>query len=90
MSKIQIVDFYADWCGPCKMMAPAIESVTKETKGIELVKINVDDDAHYVSRMRVTSVPTIILIKDEQEIARSSGLMSKQKLLEFVQNNLNI
>ena len=82
--KTVLVDFYADWCGPCKMLAPVVESVAAENDDIKVVKINVDDAQDLAIKYQVMSIPTIVIIKNGQEINRSVGVVSKTDLLEMV------
>ena len=71
-----MVDFWADWCGPCKMLAPLIESLDKEYEGrVTVGKVNVDDEQELAIRYGVMSIPTVIFFKDGQEIDRKVGVM---------------
>ncbi len=79
-----LVDFYADWCGPCKMLSPIIESVAKENETIKVVKINVDNAQDLAIEYQVMSIPTVVVIKDGQEVNRSVGVVSKSEILEMV------
>jgi len=84
-----IYDFYADWCGPCKSLAPILESVAKE-RNIELKKINVDEDPDGLSvDYKIRSVPTIVVVENKVEIGRFSGTKSKEDLNKFF-DNLNL
>ena len=84
-----IYDFYADWCGPCKSLAPILESVAKESN-IELKKINVDEDPDGLSvDYKIRSVPTIVVVENKVEIGRFSGTKSKEDLNKFF-DNLNL
>ena len=82
--KTVLVDFYADWCGPCKMLAPVVEEVASEKGDIKVVKINVDDAQDLAMKYQVMSIPTIVIIKNGQEVKRSVGVVSKTDLLEMV------
>ena len=71
-----MVDFWADWCGPCKMLAPLIESLDKEYEGrVTVGKVNVDDEQELAIRYGVMSIPTVIFFKDGKEIDRKVGVM---------------
>ena len=81
-----LVDFYADWCTPCKMMSPIIEEVSNEFKGkIIVLKINIDECPDIAQKYSVMSIPTIILFKNGEATKTSVGVTSKEKLVEMVQ-----
>ena len=87
--KIALVDFYADWCGPCKMMAPIVEQLAEEYKGQAVIgKLNVDDEPFVSSRYRVLSIPTLMFFKDGKEVDRIVGAVDKtvieEKLKSFI------
>ena len=74
-----MVDFWADWCGPCKMLAPLVENLDKEYEGrVTVGKVNVDDEQELAIRYGVMSIPTVIFFKDGQEIDRKVGVMPPQ------------
>ena len=78
-----LVDFYADWCGPCKMMLPIIEELANELQGKGKVgKINVDENQDLALKYDVMSIPTLIIFKDGKEIKRFVGVRDKNELLE--------
>jgi len=76
-----LVDFYADWCGPCKMIAPIIEEIANECNDIIVGKINVDDDTPIAIKYNVISIPTLIVFKNGQEIKRIVGYTTKENIL---------
>ncbi len=81
-----LVDFYADWCTPCKMMSPIIEEVSNEFKDkIIVLKINIDECPDIAQKYSVMSIPTIILFKNGEATKTSVGVTSKEKLVEMVQ-----
>ena len=82
--KTVLIDFYADWCGPCKAYSPIVESVAAENEDIKVVKINVDNAQDIAIKYQVMSIPTTVVIKNGQEINRAVGMMSKSDLLEMV------
>ena len=76
-----IVDFWADWCGPCKRLSPAIEELSAETEEVKLCKVNVDEQPQLASRFRVMSIPTLIAFKNGEV---SVGLIPKNAILDLV------
>ena len=78
-----IVDFYADWCGPCQMLAPVLEQLDKETS-IKVVKINVDDIPEIARQFRIMSIPTLMLFKDGKFVKKELGYMPIERLREFI------
>lgn len=82
---VKLVDFWAVWCSPCKIMEPVIEEIEKEFKGkIEIVKINVDDNAEMASKYGVMSIPTYVVEKDGKEVGRKVGVTSKAELVKLI------
>ncbi len=76
-----LVDFYADWCGPCKMMAPAVDAAADSYAGrVKVGKLNVDESSDLAERYGVMSVPTLILFRNGQEVKRTVGLQSRAAL----------
>ena len=82
--KTVLIDFYADWCGPCKMLSPIIESVANENEDIKVVKIDVDNAQDLAIKYQIYSIPTIVVIKNGEETNRSVGIASKSQILEMV------
>ena len=78
-----VVDFYADWCGPCQMLAPVLEELEKET-GIKIIKINVDDIPDLARAFRIMSIPTLLLFKDGKFSKKELGYMPIERLREFI------
>lgn len=77
-----LVDFYADWCAPCRMMEPAVESVA-ERDGFEVAKVNIDENQRVASAYGVRSVPTVVLFEDGEAVRRDVGAKSEEELVEF-------
>lgn len=76
-----LVDFYADWCGPCKMMAPVVEEIAEELQDkVKVGKINVDDNQDLAMEYNVMSIPTLIIFKDGKEDKRFVGVTDKEEL----------
>lgn len=87
--QLMLVDFWADWCGPCKMLAPVIEALGDEYEGKAIVgKINVDDEQELAIRYGVMSIPTVIVFKDGQEVARKVGVMPAGEFTAVLDNYL--
>ena len=82
--KTVLIDFYADWCGPCKAFSPVVEAVASENEDIKVVKVNVDDAQDLAIKYQVMSIPTTVVIKNGQEVNRAVGMMSKSDLVEMV------
>lgn len=83
ISDVAVVDFYATWCGPCKMFGPIFEEVSTGNK-INFVKVDVDNYSDIARKYGVMTIPTIILFKEGQEIKRHIGFMSKDEFNEFL------
>lgn len=83
---IVLIDFYADWCGPCKNFAPIFEEFSKEVSDVKCVKMNVDESTS-ARTYRVMSIPTVILFKDGEVCDRFIGSMQKKDLVDFVNKN---
>lgn len=82
-----LVDFYADWCGPCKMLAPILEDVAKELPNLKIVKINVDSAQTLSQQYGVMSIPTVYLFDGGMNVGRFVGVKSKDEIIDFVQNS---
>mgnify|MGYP000241748274 CR=1 FL=1 len=82
-----LVDFFANWCGPCKMMSPILKEV-KDALGdaVSIIKINVDTNQQLANRYQVKGVPTFILFKNGKQIWRQSGVLQKTELLSIIKN----
>lgn len=79
-----IIDFWADWCGPCKRLSPAIEELSKETTEVKLCKVNVDEQQELASRFRIMSIPTLIAFKNGEVYNTSVGLIPKNEILNLI------
>lgn len=81
---LALVDFYADWCGPCKMMAPIIDAIANERQDITIGKVNVDENPVLSSQYKIMTIPTIIVFKNGEIANQISGLRSKDQLLDLL------
>ena len=79
-----LVDFWAEWCGPCKMLLPTIEELAGEVTNAKICKVNVDEQPELATRYRVMTIPTLIVFKDGQAVANSVGVKSKSAILEML------
>lgn len=84
------MDFYANWCGPCKIMEPILAEMEKEMSGqIRITKIDVDQEQDAISKYGVMSIPTYIIVKDDKEVDRSIGAISKEALAQKIKSYLS-
>ena len=87
-AKPVLVDFHADWCGPCKMQAPILKEVSAEVKDrAKIIKIDVDRNQALAKQYQVQGVPTLILFKNGQPVWRQSGVVNKQHLINVIAQN---
>jgi len=84
-----LVDFYADWCGPCRAIAPVVEEIAAElTTKLKVVKLDVDQNQETAMQYGVQSIPTLLIFKNGKEVERLIGYMSKSKLLSKIEPHL--
>lgn len=79
-----LVDFYADWCGPCKILSPRVAEIANENKDLKVVKINVDQNEDLARKYNISSMPTLLVIEKGKELNRAVGALSKSTVLKFV------
>lgn len=82
--KTEVIDFWATWCGPCKLMNPILEEVEKENPGLTITRIDIDSDKDMVEKYNIQSVPTYIILKDGKEVDRIIGAKPKFAFLKRV------
>ena len=87
-SGLTLVDFYADWCGPCKMIAPVLEELATEvSEAAKIVKVNVDELSSIAAEYKVMSIPTLILFKDGEVAQQTVGFQPKEALASLIEAN---
>ena len=79
-----LVDFWADWCGPCQMLGPVLEEIAEEHQNIKIVKVNVDDAQELCREYGIFSIPHVIVFKDGKKIDNFVGFQSKEKVLDVL------
>lgn len=83
-----LVDFFADWCGPCKMLAPILQDAKADLgDGVKIVKIDVDKNQPLAEKYQVRGVPTMILFKNGKQLWRQSGVIQKQELVQLIKSH---
>lgn len=83
--KTVLLDFYADWCGPCRMVAPFIEEIANENPQIIVGKINVDEQPELAAEFEVASIPTLVVMKNGKVVNQSAGARPKQQILALLE-----
>lgn len=82
--KVVLLDFYADWCGPCKMIAPYLEEIAAERPDITVAKVNVDHNMELAMEYKVASIPLLLVMKDGKILKKSLGAMPKEEILALL------
>ena len=82
--KTVLIDFWAEWCGPCRMMSPVIDEIADEVSDVKVCKVNVDEASDLASMFGIESIPTLIVIKNGQTVNKSIGLISKEQVLSLI------
>ncbi len=83
---VVLVDFFATWCGPCKMLSPVLEQVAQEVSDVSIAKLDIDESLEVAKQFGVMSVPTMIIFKDGKEVDRIVGLRQKNQIIEALKN----
>lgn len=79
-----LIDFWANWCGPCRMIAPILEEISEERDDVKICKINIDDEAELAARYQIVSIPTLVFVEDGEEVSRSVGARPKAQILSLL------
>jgi thioredoxin len=86
---IQLIDFYAEWCGPCRVMEPIFEELAKEYNGkVELKRIDVEAEQEFAGKFGIQSIPTFVLLSDDKEIDRKIGAMPKEIVKRWLDSHV--
>ena len=82
--KTVLIDFWASWCAPCRMLSPVVDEIAKENTQIKVCKVNVDKEGELAAAFRVSSIPMLVVIKDKKVVETSVGVVPKQKILQMI------
>ena len=86
---VTLVDFFATWCGPCKMLGPVLEDLGKELEGkAKIIKVDIDQSGDLADEFRISSVPTMILFKDNKIVDTMVGFLPKERIKQVIESNL--
>ena len=84
-----VVDFWAEWCGPCKMIGPALEEIARELHGqIKIAKLNIDDNPHTPTKFGIRAIPTLMIFKNGEVTATQTGALPKSQLADWIKKAL--
>ncbi len=75
-----LIDFWAEWCGPCRMMNPIIEKIKKDHDNVDVIKINVDENKSLSAQFQIRSIPTLVLLKEGKQVWRNSGVLNEETI----------
>lgn len=86
---LKLLDFYADWCGPCKIMTPIFDEIESEYEGkVEFKKVDVEAESETASKYGIMSIPTFVILRDDKEIDRKTGAMPKEMIKSWLDSKL--
>ncbi len=83
-NELVLVDFYADWCGPCRMLGPIIDNLGNEVSDITIVKVNIDNNEDIATEYSIMTIPTLLLFKNGKKIGIKQGFQSKDMLMKWI------
>lgn len=86
-NEVVFVDFFAKWCGPCKMISPIVDEISNEIENVTFVKVDVDESNELVSMFNIMSIPTLLIFKNGELKAKNVGFMSKSEIINFINQN---
>ena len=79
-----LVDFWASWCGPCRMLAPVVDEIAEENPNLKVCKVNIDEQPELASQFQIMSIPTLMVFKDGKVVNQSLGVQPKKKILSML------
>ncbi len=82
--KTVLIDFWATWCGPCKMIAPVIEEISRDNPELKVCKVNVDEEGELADAFKISSIPTVVLVKNKEVINSFVGFRQKEEIQKFI------
>lgn len=85
--KTVLLDFWAEWCGPCRMLSPTVDEIAQERGDIKVGKINVDDEPELAERFGIMSIPTLVIVKDGEIVEQSVGVRPKEDIIEMIEKS---
>ena len=85
---LTLVDFWAEWCGPCKMVGPIIESLAEKMDNVKFCKVDIDQNVEWASKLKVMSIPTMVIYKDGEVMASQIGALPEEELRRFIEANI--
>ena len=82
-----LIDFWADWCGPCRMLSPVVDEIAEQApQGVKVCKVNVDEQPELAQQFQVMSIPTLVVLKDGRQVNKSVGVQPKAAILKMIEN----
>lgn len=83
-----LVDFWAPWCGPCKSIAPTLDELSEEIPNVKICKVNIDENSGYAAKLGIMNIPTLLLYKNGEIVAKQIGALTKADLANFINNHI--